>query len=96
METIELDAYVVDTLMADLVGHDRQPAAFLVFLYLWRRTDGGASSVSASLQEICEGTGLSKRSIQSAVRTLSRRRLIGIRRSGITSVPEYTVLRPWS
>ena len=28
--TVTLDPYVVDTLMADLVGHDRQPSAFLV------------------------------------------------------------------
>jgi len=27
---VEIDDYVVDTLMADLVGHDRQPSAFLV------------------------------------------------------------------
>ena len=40
MTTVPVDAYVLDTLMADLVGHDRQPSAFLVYLFLWRRTHG--------------------------------------------------------
>jgi hypothetical protein len=30
MTTLPLDAYIIDTLMPDLVGHDRQPSAFLV------------------------------------------------------------------
>jgi hypothetical protein len=29
MTTLTLDAYVLDTLLPDLVGHDRQPSAFL-------------------------------------------------------------------
>ena len=29
---LSLDHYVVDTLMRDLVGHDRRPSAFLVYL----------------------------------------------------------------
>jgi hypothetical protein len=33
--TYTIDSYVLDTLMADLVGHDRQPSAFLVYLFLW-------------------------------------------------------------
>src|SRR4051812_21490151 len=28
MKTLELDVYVLDTLMPDLVGHDRAPSAF--------------------------------------------------------------------
>ena len=31
-----LDPYIIDTLMADLVSHDRQPSAFLVYLTLTR------------------------------------------------------------
>ena len=27
-----IDPYVIDTLMADLVGHDHRPSAFLVYL----------------------------------------------------------------
>ena len=34
VETVQLDAYVLDTLMRDLTGHDRQPSAFLVYLSL--------------------------------------------------------------
>ena len=41
--TLRLDAYVVDVLLRDLAGHDRSPAAFLVFLFLWRRTHGEKS-----------------------------------------------------
>jgi hypothetical protein len=33
---MELDDYVVDVLMPDLVGHDRHPSAFLVYLFLSR------------------------------------------------------------
>ena len=33
-EPSRLDAYIIDTLMPDLVGHDRQPSAFIVYLYL--------------------------------------------------------------
>ena len=34
-ETIPVDDYVLDVLMRDLVGHDQQPAAYLVYLYLY-------------------------------------------------------------
>ena len=53
MAAMALDGYVVDTLMPDLVGHDRQPSAFLVYLLLWRRTHGaGDSETQVSLAEI--------------------------------------------
>ena len=52
-----LDPYVVDTLMPDLVGHDRRPSAFLVYLYLWGRTHAGRSRTDEiPLREIAEGT----------------------------------------
>ena len=38
--SLELDRYVLETLMPDLVGHDRRPAAFIVYLALWARTTG--------------------------------------------------------
>jgi hypothetical protein len=38
--SLSLDPYVVDTLLPDLVGHDRQPSAFLVYLFLWRHSLG--------------------------------------------------------
>lgn len=94
--TIPLDAYIVDTLMPDLVGHDRQPSAFLVYLYLWRQTHGsGAPTTQVALLDIADATGLSKRSVQDALGRLGKRKLITVARESITAVPVYTVLRPW-
>jgi hypothetical protein len=96
MFRIEVDAYVIDTLMADLVGHDRQPSAFLVYLYLWRHTVGaGHETVQASLHDLSSGTGLSKRAVQEALHWLSKRRLLSIQRAGITAIPVYTVKCTW-
>jgi len=82
--------------MADLVGHDRAPSAFLVYLFFWRRTLGsGASTTQVSLLDISMATGLSKRSVQEALRLLAKRRLVSIQREGITAIPVYTVRRPW-
>lgn len=97
MAPVEIDAYLIDTLMADLVGHDRQPSAFLVYLYLWRHTHGaGQDTAQISLFDLSSGTGLSKRSVQEALQWLSKRRLISIQRASITAVPVYTVKRPWA
>lgn len=96
MPAIEVDDYLVDTLMADLVGHDRQPSAFLVYLFLWRHTHGaGKESAQVSLFDLATATGLSKRSVQEALRWLSKRRLLSIQRAGITAIPVYSVRRPW-
>lgn len=93
---IVVDAYVFDILMHDLIGHDRAPSAFVVYLHLWRHSLGaGAASITISLRDIAEGTGLSKRGVQEALTVLARRRLVGILRAGITDVPTYTVHRPW-
>jgi hypothetical protein len=92
---IPLDDYIIDTLMPDLVGHDRQPAAFLVFLFLWRNTLGRART-GMSLRQIAEGTGLSKRSVQSGLSRLAKRSLISVRRESITAIPEYSVHRTWT
>ena len=97
MTVVSVDAYVLDTLMADLIGHDRKPSAYLVYLFLWRRTHGaGQPAVQISLLDIATGTGLSKRAVQDALRSLSRRRLLSIQRESITAVPVYTVRRPWA
>ncbi|HEV8356104.1 MAG TPA: helix-turn-helix domain-containing protein [Gemmatimonadales bacterium] len=97
MAGIEVDGYVLDTLMADLVGHDRQPSAFLVYLHLWRHTHGaGAPAAQLSLLDLATGTGLSKRAVQEALRWLSKRRLLGVQRESITAIPVYTVRRPWA
>ena len=96
MDTIRLDRYVVDTLMADLVGHDRSPSSFLVYLALASRSRGRRPApVRTSHRELAEDTGLSKSSIQAAIRNLARRRLIAVAHASATAVPEYAVLRPW-
>ena len=94
--SIALDPYVVDVLMRDLVAHDHTPSAFLVYLWLWSRTDGGQRRFAASLSGIALETGLSKSSVQNAVRQLtSRRKLISVTRDGPTTPPVYEVLKPW-
>lgn len=96
MTMVELDPYVVDVLMPDLIGHDRQPSAFIVFLFLWRHTFGaGQPSVQVSLLDMVAATGLSKRAIQEALRLLAKRRLLSIERASITAVPVYTIRRLW-
>jgi len=93
---LQIDEYILDTLMVDLIGHDRQPSAYLVYLFLWRQTHGNRNaSAQIALQDIAEQTGLSKRSVQSAVAWLARRKLIGVERDSITAIPVYTVMRPW-
>jgi hypothetical protein len=93
---LPLDEYIVDTLMGDLVRHDRSPSAFLVYVFLWRRTHGAnESTVQMALLDIAGQTGLSKRSVQSALGHLAKRKLIAIARESITAIPVYTVLRPW-
>ena len=32
--TVPVDDYVLDVLMRDLIAHDQQPSAFLVYLFL--------------------------------------------------------------
>jgi DNA-binding GntR family transcriptional regulator len=94
VKTTTIDAYVLDTLMPDLVRHDRQPAAFLLYLHLTHRL-GRAHSTRASLRELAADTGLSKTAVQRAVRTLLRRRLLKVEKGSATAVPGYSVLRPW-
>lgn len=92
----EMDAYVFDVLMPDLVGHDRRPAAFVVYLYLLHSAQAlGRDQVPASLQTIAVKTGLSKSAVQVALRHLKRRGLIGEEEVGIQVNPVRHVLRPW-
>lgn len=96
MESVRVDRYVLGTLMADLVGHDRRPSAFLVYLAVWNRTGGRLrSGVRMSHRDLAEDTGLSKSAVQSGLRLLSRRKLIASSRASATATPEYFVLRPW-
>lgn len=93
---VRLDPYILDVLMRDLVGHDRAPSAFVVYLWLWRMTHGrGRATCGASLGDIAAATGLAKSSVQNAVRRLAQRRLIAVFRAGPTLAPVYTVHEPW-
>lgn len=95
--SFHVDGYVVDVLLRDLVGHDRSPAAFLVYLFLWRRTHGAAIfSVKLSHRDIAEETGLSKSAVQQALRILHRRGLVKSKQQHPTDTPEHSVLRTWS
>jgi DNA-binding MarR family transcriptional regulator len=94
--TVSLDAYVLDVLMPDLVGHDHQPSALLVYLFLWRRTEGGAEPAEVRLRDLAEGTGLSKRAVQDAISRLETRRLLEVERASITAVLVFRVRRPWA
>jgi len=93
---VSVDAYVLDSLMRDLVGHDRSPSAYLVYLTLWRRTAGRRrKGAPMSHRELAEDTGLSKSAVQSALRLLVKRKLVASRRASRTAVPEHFVLKPW-
>lgn len=96
MRHLRLDPYITDVLMRDIVGHDRAPAAFVVFLWLWRQTHGrGRESFGASLQDIARATGVSKSSVQNALRRLKRRKLVQAERDGPTTAPVYRVNETW-
>lgn len=95
--SVKLDPYLIDTLMRDLVRHGRSAAAYLVYLHLYRQTEGeGRVSIATSYAVLADSTGLSKRSVQSAVAHLVNRRLIRKRQSRPTATPVYSVLTPWS
>ena len=88
-----VDAYVVDALMRDLVGHDHRASAFLVYLVLTAAAEEGA--VRLSHAQLAERTGLSKRGVQEAVLHLADRKLLRVTRQGATDVPRYEPLTPW-
>jgi DNA-binding MarR family transcriptional regulator len=95
-QTVPVDDYVLDVLMRDLVGHDQQPAAFLVYLWLYGRAARQRwLPVAASLRMIADETGLSKSAVQSAVASLLRNELIATERAHTTAVPRHRVLRHW-
>ncbi len=96
MQKLNIDPYLVDTLMGDLCGHDRMPSAFILYLLVYRLTVAiDERTVQISLRDLAEASGLSRRSVQNAVSRLQARRLIRVSRKGITSVPEYSVETPW-
>ena len=97
MERFSLPDYVIDVLMPDLVGHDRRPAAFVVYLFLLRQAIRlRRDTVSVSLQTIAAKTGLSKSTVQAAIRHLRRRKLLDPAVAATVTAPVRRVLRPWT
>jgi DNA-binding MarR family transcriptional regulator len=95
-ETILIDDYVLDVLMRDLIGHDQQPAAYLVYLYLYGQAARKKwKPVVASVRTLADATGLSKSAIQTALATLRRRELIISTRDHATATSRHRVLRHW-
>jgi len=95
-EVIPIDDYVIDVLLRDIVGHDRQPAAYLVYLHLYGRAARAKwKPVPASLRSIAEETGLSKSAVQTALELLRRRELIKTASEHPTAIPAHRVLRHW-
>jgi hypothetical protein len=96
MQHIEIDEYVLDVLMPDLVGHDHSPAAFVVYLRLWTELYRyEEKTVPLSLQQLARRTGLSKAAVQAALRLLKRRKLVVSTHTSRTAVPHYGLLRHW-
>jgi hypothetical protein len=55
-----IDDYVTDVLMRDLVGHDKRPVSFLVYLWLAAEQQRRSSAVQISYQELAESIGLAR------------------------------------
>jgi DNA-binding MarR family transcriptional regulator len=95
-QTIPVDDYVLDVLMRDLIGHDQQPAAYLVYLALYGQAARKKwKPVAASLRTLADATGLSKSAIQTALGALQRRELIVTTRDHATATSCHRVLRHW-
>jgi DNA-binding MarR family transcriptional regulator len=93
---VPVDDYVLDVLMRDLVGHDQQPAAYLVYLHLYGEAVRDKwKPVPASLRTLADATGLSKSAVQTALQRLRRRELIGTASDHATATPRHRVLRHW-
>ncbi|MBZ5579335.1 MAG: helix-turn-helix domain-containing protein [Acidobacteriia bacterium] len=96
MYHVAIDDYVLDVLLPDLAGHDRSPAAFLVYLILWTGLfRAERRSIEVSLQTLSAQTGLSKSAVQGAIRLLRNRSLIQVTKASPTAVPQYELIRHW-
>ena len=95
IKQIKIDDYILDTLLRDLTGHDRKPAAFLVYLWLAGEQSRTRRPIPISYQTLSENTGLSRSSTQSSIRWLLRRKLLTITKANPTAIPCYTVQFPW-
>jgi hypothetical protein len=90
-----LDDYITDVLMRDLVGHDRRPVSFLVYLWFAAEQSRRRGDVRVSYQEVAESVGVSKSSAQAGIRWLLKRKLLMVTKQSVTATPCYTVRSPW-
>jgi lambda repressor-like predicted transcriptional regulator len=90
-----LDDYLVEPRPPARGGHDRSPSAFIVFVKLWHDAGGAGRRIQVSLSTLAVETGLSKSSVQSALKRLQRRAYIGMKRASATAIPVYTIHAPW-
>jgi len=90
-----IDFYVTDVLMRDLVGHDKRPVSFLVYLWLAAEQERLGGAVQISYQMLAESIGVSKSSAQSAVSWLVGRKLLKVSKATVTATPVYVVQKPW-
>ena len=87
--SLAVDAYVFDVL-----GHDKQPSALVVYLFLYGQAARHAwRPVTASLRHIADQTGLSKSAVQSGLKNLHRRELIATTLTHPTASPRHRVRR---
>jgi hypothetical protein len=91
----QIDDYVTDVLMRDLVGHDKRPVSFLVYLWLASEQSRTGAAVQISYQDLAESIGVSKSAAQSAVAWLVRRKLLMMSKATVTATPQYKVQTPW-
>ena len=91
----EVDDYVIDVLMRDLVGHDRKLVSFLVYLWVAVEQRRSKGVVQASYRQIAECIGVSKSSTQAAVGWLIKRKLLASTKETVTATPCYRALTPW-
>ena len=92
---IELDDYVTDVLMRDLIGHDKRPVAFLIYVWLAAEQQRCNAAIQISYQDIAESIGVSRSSAQTSIGWLLRRKLLEATRASVTATPSYRVLTPW-
>ena len=96
MTQFQVETYLVDCLMPDLVGHDRRLSSFVVYLCLYRHASKDDNwSVRMSHQSLANATGLSRSATQDALAHLQARELIATTLAHPTAVPLHRVLRPW-
>jgi DNA-binding FadR family transcriptional regulator len=90
-----LDDYIIETLLPDLVGHDRSLVSFIIYVKLWHDSCGPGKKLAVSLSTLAVETGLSKSAVQAALRRLRARGYLSVRRASATAVPVYSVQAPW-